>query len=197
MIIRELVETVTVTVTPTVVDDGPNWTDKLEAWSTFGGAVGTIATIAITAWAVMREIRKTREDREEAAVAQALNVFGRLIGMQPAGLTGDHQVREVYCRIENLSDRPILWARAVFTSRLPGLDVWTSPKTGRIASKARHDRAWTFDPIRLDADLPPHVSIDTLPASDYFDVTIEFADANGAIWFRNGDEKPRPASVTA
>lgn len=46
--------------------ESPSWTDKLEAWSTFGGAIVAALAAAATVWLLIHQIRETRRARDEA-----------------------------------------------------------------------------------------------------------------------------------
>jgi hypothetical protein len=59
--------------------EAPSWTDKLEAWSTFGAAIFT-ATAVVVAFLVWRhDQRLRREDKQDADAAQARLVFVTMI----------------------------------------------------------------------------------------------------------------------
>lgn len=69
--------------------DAPNWTDKLEAWSTFGGAVFTAIAVIVAFLVWRHDHRVRREDKLEANAAQARLVLGSItsvVGSSEDGL---------------------------------------------------------------------------------------------------------------
>lgn len=88
--------------------EAPKWTDVMSAWGQVGGAVATFAAVLFALWATRRDSRRLALEQESRAFAQASLVIVEFAKPEPDGVN-DHITK---FRVKNLSDYPILEARA-------------------------------------------------------------------------------------
>ncbi|MEU4243107.1 hypothetical protein [Actinoplanes sp. NPDC026619] len=169
--------------------DAPSWTDKLEAWSTFGGAIFT-ATAVIVAFLVWRHDRRVRrEDAFNADAAQA-----RLVITSVTGPIGDQKTgwRGVSVTIHNNSRVHIF---ALRTQAAPKFLTWVlrPMHVGDIRGGASASVDLFFsEPVNW---VFGEASENLAAANALVHVMVTFTDGEGRRWTRGGDDEPVPARV--
>ncbi|MEH0933162.1 hypothetical protein [Micromonospora sp. CPCC 205558] len=161
----------------------PNWTDKLEAWSTFGAAVFAALAVIVAFMVWRHDQRLRREDKLDAQSAQAWLVLTTVdpLGDREQGWLG------VRYSITNNSPHTIsdLWIRFKF-ARDDGLeypDGILELKPSEVKT-AVHE----FDtPRRWYVNL---VSLQTTRTVPPVEIVVTFTDGHGLRWTRKGRDKP-------
>jgi hypothetical protein len=169
--------------------DAPSWTDKLEAWSTFGGTVFT-ATAVIVAFLVWRhDQRVRREDKADADAAQArlvVNRITRILGDSEEGWKG------VEVLVLNNSSGSITNVRV--TLAFPHSVTFAGDEEGRdLASGERHQ-----DQLAFDSPVPWRFTgkTKTPPGPiNQLDISTRFDDAAGRRWIRTNDREPQRRTI--
>ncbi|GAA1628709.1 hypothetical protein GCM10009679_37190 [Saccharothrix algeriensis] len=177
-----------------VAEEGdPSWTDKLEAWSTLGGAIFAAFAAIGTLWLIAQGIRHRREDKYEAEIRQARSIFGVAeihVSHRPDGTSVIDAVR---CTITNRSLDPILWARAIFKPIGQGEKTyeWMFYKLLQPGDEIMATPSG-FPTFELNVRVNPEFKwIGFAPLIQLVDVEIEFADHANVIWRRRGTGEPR------
>lgn len=73
------------------VSEGPNWADKLEAWSTFAGAAIALAAASFTFWLLVHQIRETNRARSDAGRERAEAARDRELARQDRELAASER----------------------------------------------------------------------------------------------------------
>jgi hypothetical protein len=172
--------------------EAPSWTDKLEAWSTFGAAIFT-ATAVVVAFLVWRHDQRVRREDELASdAAQARLVVNKIVsiaGSREAGWLG------VSYEIHNNSASRITEAQAVLFMS-DGSDPTITGDVGELEPDQRHE-----EQVLFDEPLPWRFAISSFSRRPSWkgrvvlgvDMQVQFVDAHGSRWYRVNDQEPRKA----
>ncbi|MFC7527596.1 hypothetical protein [Actinoplanes sp. GCM10030250] len=163
--------------------DAPSWTDKLEAWSTLGGAIFT-ASAVIVAFLVWRHDQRLRREDElgrESSAARRVLTKVDLIGDREQGLLGVSYV------VRNNSQEAISDIGAVldFAEPAPHIDIRDIPE---LQPGARHSDKSLFEAPQFWPK--SRMSFQTGERIAPAEITLWFTDSNGFRWKRIGRSEP-------
>jgi hypothetical protein len=197
-----------------MVSDAPTWADKLEAWSTFGGAIVAFAAAAATIWLLIHQIRETRraradatherteasadralarQDRElaaaerrdvEQAQARSVVVGDAHFSFRQTG-TGSLRLSAIEIEVTNFSSEPILAVRLSLDS-----DSGAGPWPTLVAGTAVLGPGQAIKEQGHLTDEPVVAAASTEEAYAAIDVVVEFLDAAGRRWRRTQGGQP-------
>jgi hypothetical protein len=168
--------------------DAPNWADKLEAWSTFGGAIFTAAAVIVAFLVWRHDQRLQRDERWDGEAAQArlaLPALTGAVGDPNEGWLG------LSFTVSNNSEAPIFNARLsvdLLTESGRGYSEWIS----RIpASTTDPGEARFVGPLTWPFQIAPTPNELARAA----EIKISFTDSSGRGWTRVGRREPFSSRV--
>lgn len=172
------------------IAEPPSWTDKLEAWSTFGGAIFTAIAVIVAFLVWRHDQRVRREDKLNAETAQARLVINKVVAVIGSREEGWQVVAyEVH---NNSAGRITELHTALFLS--DGSMILLDAAVGDLGPGEQHEgqvqfgepASWQFA-VRSYGGPPTWTSRIVLGV----DMQSRFVDSSGVRWFRDNDQEPR------